>query len=137
MCEAVVYEVSNLGLIYNCHCSKCRRWHGSAFRTRTTVQLKDFKWLQGEEHVKAYDAPHESVIKTFCGICGSCLISRPRNNPDVIGLPIGALEQDPGVRPIGHIFVGSKSPWYEITDDLPQYQEWPTDNENFDGYFGT
>jgi hypothetical protein len=23
-----------------------------------------------------------------------------------------------------HIFVGSKTPWFEITDDLPQYEEY-------------
>jgi len=26
------------------------------------------------------------------------------------------------IRPTHHIFVGSKAPWYEITDDLPQYE---------------
>jgi len=47
------------------------------------------------------------------------------DNPDYFGLPIGALEQDPGNRPQMNIFVGSKAPWYEITDGLPQYDEWP------------
>ena len=30
----------------------------------------------------------------------------------------------PSIRPDHHIFVGSKAPWYEITDDLPQFQEY-------------
>jgi hypothetical protein len=30
---------------------------------------------------------------------------------------------DPGIRPSAHIFVGSKAPWFTITDDLPQYRE--------------
>jgi hypothetical protein len=38
-------------------------------------------------------------------------------------LPMGALEQDPGVRPLHHIFVGSKAPWFAITDGLPQFAE--------------
>ena len=25
------------------------------------------------------------------------------------------------MRPTNHIFVGSKAPWFEITDDLPQF----------------
>jgi len=33
------------------------------------------------------------------------------------------LDDDPGVRPESHIFVGSKAPWYDITDDLPQFAE--------------
>ena len=27
--------------------------------------------------------------------------------------------------PTAHMFVGSKAPWYEIHDDLPQYDESP------------
>jgi hypothetical protein len=29
------------------------------------------------------------------------------------------------VRPELHCFVASKAPWFEITDDLPQYAEYP------------
>ncbi len=127
LCGAVSYEITGgLGPIYNCHCSKCRRWQGSAYRTRAAISSKNFKWVSGEEHVKEYwGGEGESTSKTFCEICGSSLISRLVNDPDYIGLPIGGLEQDPGIRPIAHLFVGSKAPWHEITDDLPQYEAWP------------
>ena len=36
---------------------------------------------------------------------------------------MGTLVDDPSIRPTAHIFVGSKAPWFAITDDLPQYQE--------------
>jgi hypothetical protein len=29
------------------------------------------------------------------------------------------------MRPGAHIFVGSKAPWFDITDDLPQHAELP------------
>jgi len=129
LCEAISYEIDGaLGPIYNCHCSKCRRWHGAAFRTRALVEKEKFKWLSGEEYLKQYHSS-ERVIKTFCSICGSNLISLYEDNSEMIGLPIGGLEQDPGNRPLGHIFATSKAPWYEITDDLPQYEEWPGSSE--------
>ena len=131
LCGAIAYEINGeLGPIVNCHCSKCRRWHGAAFRTRCFVKSKDFKWVKGEENLSKY---HSSinVIKTFCKTCGSSLISMYENNAEHFGLPIGGLEQDPGARPIANIFVGSKSPWYEITDNLPQYDELP--DINIDG----
>jgi hypothetical protein len=28
------------------------------------------------------------------------------------------------IRPTEHIFVGSKAPWFEITDDLPQFEDY-------------
>jgi hypothetical protein len=30
---------------------------------------------------------------------------------------------DPIIRPTKHIFVGSKAPWFTITDELPQFEE--------------
>lgn len=125
LCGAIAYEInSKLGMIVNCHCLKCRQWHGAAFRTRASVERKHFKWVRGEEYLSKYQSSNY-VTKTFCSICGSSLISLRNDHPDYLGIPIGALEQDPGNRPEMNIFVGSKAPWYEITDGLPQYNEWP------------
>ncbi len=46
--------------------------------------------------------------------------------PSFYGLPLGALDDDPGVKPKRHVFVAHKAPWYDITDDLPQFPELPT-----------
>jgi len=125
LCGAIAYEINGeLGPIVNCHCSKCRRWHGAAFRTRCTVESKNFKWTRGEEHLSKYHSS-ETVVKTFCKICGSNLISMYDDRPEIIGLPIGGLEQDPGQRPLMNIYVKYKAPWYEITDGLPQHDEEP------------
>lgn len=70
----------------------------------------------------------EHVGKTFCRTRGSNLISLYDDHPDYIGLPIGGLDQDPGALPIMHIFVGSESLLYEITDSLPQHEELPQEN---------
>jgi len=37
---------------------------------------------------------------------------------------MGSLVDEPGIRPTEHIFVNSKAPWFEITDDLPQAEEY-------------
>ena len=125
LCEAIQYSIKDdLGPIYNCHCSKCRRWHGAAFRTRASIQRSQFAWVSGEEYLTQYKSS-PATIKFFCKICGSNLISTYEHYPEVIGIPLGGLEQDPGSRPEANIFVGSKAPWYEIQDQLPQFTEWP------------
>ena len=129
LCEAVAYEITGeLGSIFNCHCSKCRRWHGAAFRTRASVKKSQFNWVRGQEHLSKYDSS-ENATKTFCSICGSNLMTFYKNFPDVVGLPLGGLEQDPKVKPEANIFVGSKAPWYTLCDGLPQYAEWPESEE--------
>lgn len=125
LCEEIAYEISGeLGPIFQCHCSKCRRWHGAAFRTRATISAEQFRWIKGQNLLSRYYSS-EFVVKHFCSVCGSNLISTYDNEPDKIGVPLGGLDQAPSNEPEGHIFVGSKSPWVKITDDLPQYDTWP------------
>ena len=127
LCEAVAYEIEgDFGTAYNCHCSKCRRWHGAPFRARASVAASQFKWLSGQEHL-TYFQSSDKVTKSFCSICGSNLISTYEDMPDVIGIALGPLEQHPGVEPSAHIFTAFKSPWFRIIDDLPQYPTWPGD----------
>jgi hypothetical protein len=45
----------------------------------------------------------------------------------VVLIPAGALDQDPGIRPQAHIYVGSKAAWFEITDELLRFEEMPVD----------
>lgn len=125
LCEGVEYEITGeLGPIYNCHCSRCRRWHGAAYRTRTTIKRSQFKFIKGEELLSSYYSS-PATAKTFCSVCGSSLISTYDEEPDKIGFPLGGLDQAPNNKLEGHFFVGSKSPWYEIEDDLPQHNEFP------------
>jgi hypothetical protein len=130
LCEAISYEIEGpLGPIFNCHCSKCRRWHGAAFRTRTSIKKSQFKWVTGEHLLSEFHSS-ENVVKTFCSVCGSNLMSFYENDPDLVGVPLGGLEQDPGSRPVANIFVGSKAPWYQLTDGLSQHLEWPVSESN-------
>jgi predicted O-methyltransferase YrrM len=125
LCEAVCYRIEGeLGPIFNCHCSKCRRWHGAAFRTRASIDVSQFTWISGEDKLSSYQSS-ENVTKYFCHVCGSPLISTYKDRPAVLGVPLGGLEGEIQGEPETHIFTGSKASWYKITDDLPQYETWP------------
>jgi hypothetical protein len=95
------------------------------------VAKKYFQWVAGEVMIGRYHSSG-NVIKTFCKQCGSNLVSYIEDKPDVLGVPVGALEGEDArlLKPTMHIFVGSKAPWYDITDDLPQYDEWPPGGSN-------
>jgi hypothetical protein len=40
-------------------------------------------------------------------------------------IPAGTIDDDPGIQPQAHIFVAYKAPWFEITDNLPQFAKKP------------
>jgi hypothetical protein len=60
----------------------------------------------------------------FCGECGSALYSRDPGDHDLVGVRMGTLDRDPGVRPGHRQFVAYAAPWEPIPDDgLPRYPE--------------
>jgi hypothetical protein len=123
LCGGIEYEVTGeLGKVVNCHCSMCRKATGAAFRTRAAISTDAFRWLAGEDLVSKYQSSAKET-RTFCRVCGATLPTFLAGNPAEIGLPLGTLDGDPQVRPSAHIFVGSKAPWFEITDALPQFSE--------------
>ena len=120
-CGAVRYEVADAFLYAaNCHCSRCRAATGTAFKAFAGIEREklavttrpDKLLIVGEE-----DANH-----TRCGLCGSLLFSVVRDGA-FVHVAMGSLVDAPSIRPTEHIFVGSKAPWFEITDGLPQRME--------------
>lgn len=123
LCGAVRYEITGTpGRTGHCHCSICRKSHGAAFVTWAMVEPGQFRWTSGAELVAAYESSAQRA-RCFCSRCGSALVSTLGGN--VMEVALGTVDGDPGVRPGEHIFVGSRAPWYEIADALPQFEEWP------------
>lgn len=125
LCGGVRYEIAGtLSGALNCHCTMCRKAHGAAFRSRARVNAADFRWVSGEELVTHYESS-PGTHRGFCRVCGSPLLSRFDDYPSNFGLPLGALDVDPGVKPKLHVFVANKAPWFDITDALPQFPALP------------
>jgi len=125
LCGAVAFEASGAAEFRYCHCSRCRKSRGGAFAANMFVRPSDFRWVRGDETVVKYKLPSAQRFGNwFCAICGS---PTPRliDELGMVLIPAGALDDDPGVRAAYHIFVGSKAPWDEITDNLPQHEDYP------------
>ena len=122
-CGAVHYRVAD-EFVYamNCHCSKCRRTTGSAFKPMAGIECSKLAITQGQDKLLIYGS--ELANNTLCKLCGSLLYSVVREGAWV-HVAMGTLVDDPTIRPTHHIFVGSKAPWFTITDDLPQYDAFP------------
>lgn len=126
LCGAVTFEYEGEPkFMMNCHCSRCRYSRGAAHASNVFVEPASFRWTSGADHVVSYKLPEAERFGTaFCDRCGSLM---PRHAPGapLVNVPAGCLDGDPGVRPRGHIYVGSKAAWFEPTDDLPRHHESP------------
>ncbi len=125
LCGAVQFEIDGpFSAMAHCHCSMCRKEHGSLFATFAVAPRAGFRWLRGEDTIVEY-ASSANARRGFCRTCGSPT-PLPLGDDQVIA-PAGLLQGDPGIRPQLHIFVGSKAPGHAITDDLPQFEEYPAE----------
>lgn len=123
LCRTVRYGITGgFKVMGNCHCSICRRANGAAFVTWGIIDPDQFRWTAGEEFVRRYDSS-PGRQRCFCRKCGSPLVCTQEG---AVGeVVVGSVDGDPGMRASDHIFVDSKAPWHEITDDLTQHREWP------------
>lgn len=125
LCGAVTYTLDGAPLLMeNCHCSMCRKAHGSAYTTFLKIARKDFRFTQGEDHVARYRSS-AGVTRSFCRECGGRLLFDWEQATEHLWLAAGGLDDDPGMTPSIHIFVGSQAGWVQIDDDLPQYEAYP------------
>jgi hypothetical protein len=84
-------------------------------------------WTKGQQRVQTYVATtprHHGHVFGFCNDCGSPMPSSAPGSP-AAKLPAGAVDSPLPALPILHVYVGSKAPWYEITDSWPQLDVAP------------
>lgn len=129
LCGEIKFEYDGpLGHIALCHCSQCRRAHGSAFSASAPVQKVRFHFTRGEDKVTEFES-RPGKYRAFCSCCGSQLYSRVDAIPGILRLRIGVLDEPVGKKAAQHVYVGSKSDWFDITDDLPQFEKTERTND--------
>ena len=116
LCGAVRYAIDvPLKELRACHCKDCQRASGAHGAVVAFVRREDFKLVQGtpKRYAKKADSGR-SLIRYFCGECGSSLLSHRETMPEVIGVRAGTLDDPSRLRITGHIWTKSAPPWSYI-----------------------
>ena len=126
LCQAVTYQFHGPEYVFQyCHCSRCRKFTGSAHASNLIIDPKNFEWLSGEDMVGRFEPAEAKHFATcFCKQCGSSLPWQSQSGSAMI-IPAGTLDQDPGTRPTQNIYWASRAPWREEVASLPHYDELP------------
>ena len=131
-CGAVRFEVTApLGPARYCHCTRCQRRTGTAASASAIVTPGSVVVTQGTEQLGSW-TPDDGREKVFCALCGSALLIGDPDTGEIVGVRLGAIDGDPGVRPTARQFVAYAAPWEAIPDDgLERHDErmprvpWP------------
>ena len=124
LCGSIKYEMDEIEpRMGHCHCSMCRKFHGAAFATLGEAKADKFRWIEGEELLANYQA-NNGTVRRFCKICGSSMTFAPANDTgELIEFSLGTLDSEIELQPDAHIYIGSKANWFEVCDDLPQFEK--------------
>ena len=126
LCGSIEYEISgNMGVFQYCHCSRCRKFTGSAFAANIFVSFEQFQWTQGESNLGRYSPAETKYFATaFCKVCGSSMPWRSKG-AKVMVVPAGTLQGHPGIEPRQNIYCGSKADWYQHPNTLVEHEKLP------------
>ena len=120
-CQGVVFElIGELRDVVFCHCSQCRKTSGH-YWAATQVSKGNLNLIKATS-LSWYDSS-DKARRGFCSVCGSSMFYE-RKGIDKISVSAGSLEIPTSLARMRHIYVASKGDYYDISDDLPQFEEY-------------
>lgn len=126
LCGAVAYEARGpLGSFQYCHCSRCRKFTGSAHAANIFCPPPQFQWTRGADNVQQFALPNTRFFATaFCKTCGSSL---PWTNQagSMVVIPAGTVDGELPVKPRMSIMWGSRAPWFVSTSEVDAHDVYP------------
>jgi hypothetical protein len=120
LCGAVRYEGRGEPYhVTHCHCADCRKSGGAAFVTWASFARSDFKFIQGEPRVIAW----EGRLRSFCPICGSSLTFLSGPDSDEVDVTVATFDEPECVTPADHVWVSDRLSWITASGSLPTHKQ--------------
>jgi hypothetical protein len=124
LCGAIRFEVEGpFPLLYQCHCSLCRKQGGSVSNTGLIVAADKFRWIEGEALVGEW-VRSSGFRSYFCSTCGSPVPNQLRDT-GYIWVPSGLLDGDGPLAIGAQLYVDSKAVWDTLPDGGMHFETAP------------
>jgi hypothetical protein len=123
LCGARAYEIEgDIGGVWVCHCSLCRKASGSNGNSILIVAKEKFRWVKGKDHGVTF-ALRPSYTITRCKTCGTPL---PAEIDDKnVYVTAGTLDVPLGEGVRAHLFCCSRADWDGDAPDVRFFDERP------------
>ena len=124
LCGAIRYTINAaVAGLRACHCTHCQKTSGTGSSVNAVILGKDFAITQGTP--KRYAAKADSgrtLLRFFCGDCGSPIYSQRESSPERMVVRAGSLDDSSAMKIVANIWTTSARPWSHIdpgTERLP------------------
>lgn len=103
----------------HCHCSMCRRNHGSGYVTWFAVPRAQLAIEAGADHLARYESSAHGS-RSFCRRCGTSLFCESTHFPDRVDIALGAMVEPIDREPQLHTYFDFRASWITVGDTLPR-----------------
>lgn len=119
---AVRFRMETAPMITHCcHCRRCQKVSGSAFRINAMIETDHLTILQGAAE-PFHGEGSQTVIR--CPDCGFAVWSHhPRLGEAIAFVGVGMLDHGESLPPEAHYFTRSKHPWVVLPAGVPAFEE--------------
>lgn len=123
LCGGVRYEVcAGPELTALCHCGDCQKHTSSAFSILVAVPRDGLcVWGGSLASYESMGASGRPVVRQFCSVCGSPVLSYVAMTPDLIWLKAGTLDDTSWLRPQMNVWCDSAQPWVPMDRAIPGF----------------
>jgi hypothetical protein len=120
LCKSIRYRLAGLPLAQSlCHCRSCRLAAGAPSVAWIVVKRGDFDFILG---VPSRFRSSPSVVRTFCGKCGTSLTYEHHESPDTIDVTTATLDAPETFPPTREIWLEHRLAWEPLDENLPHFQ---------------
>lgn len=131
-CKKVQFEITPpTEFCSHCHCESCRRTHGAAFVTWTSVPNNQLRVLKGGDLIREYESSPQ-IKWMSCGYCMSPLFQTTHMSPGRTYITVASLVDSLDRNPDSHVSYEERVSWISVNDGLPQYKAKASDRLNSD-----
>jgi len=100
----------------------CRRAHAAPAVAWALFDSSQVTFTKGEP--KQFESSPDAQ-RGFCADCGTQLCFKASYLPGMIDISIGSLDDPNAISPSLHYWHEQHLAWFNVSDDLQRYDQWP------------
>jgi len=122
LCGAIRYSLdAQVTALRACHCTHCQKSSGTGSSVNAVVPGSAFTLTQGVPRRYAARADSgRTLLRFFCGDCGSPIYSQRENSPERMVVRAGTFDDSSAMKITTHIWTKSARAWSHIDPDAEQ-----------------
>jgi hypothetical protein len=125
LCGSIRYRIAGMPTAQAlCHCRSCRLAAGAPSVAWIVVRREHFAITKG---APAQFRSSPSVVRTFCGQCGTALTYQHDYSPNTIDITTATLEAPEDFPPTREIWLEHRLAWEPLDDNLQHFQRGSSD----------